>query len=189
MRTLNVAATALLARIKAGERVPWVQLVEILTASPLRFHTGGGTIQWGGNDWFGDSVAVEPVADSAGEFPPIALTLPAVTEDQISLVLTEPVEGVRLRIYDALIDPQTGVVADAVLAWTGTLNVPGLEDGPAAIVSVTAEHRGIRALRPKPSRYTDDEQRRLYSGDSSLDFDPASDAGGIVWPAAAYFKQ
>lgn len=189
MRTLNAGALALLARIQAGERVPVVQLVEIMTSVPLRLTTAGGPVDWNGFTWYGNSVAVEPVADSAQEYPSISLTMPAVTSDQISIVLTQPVEGVVLRIYDALIDPDTGVVADAVLAWSGTLNVPGLEDGATAVISVTAEHRGVTALRPKPSRYTDDEQRRLYSGDTSLDFDPLTDAAPLAWPAASYFRQ
>lgn len=189
MRTLNAPALALLARIQAGERLPMVQLVEIMTAAPLRFTTAGVHIEWDGFTWYGNSVALDPVADAAGEYPAITVQMPAVTEDQISIVLTQSVEGVALRIYDALVDPDTGVVADAVLAWSGTLNVPGIEDGPTAVIAISAEHRGVTALRSKPSRYTDDEQRRLYPGDTSLDFDPATDSGPLVWPSASYFKQ
>jgi hypothetical protein len=189
MRAVNAAGLALLARIEAGERIALVQLVEIMTAAPLRLCTGGTHVVWGGQTWYGNSVAVEPIQDATAEFPAVTLQMPAVTEDQISIVLTQPVEGVALRIYDALIDPDDGEVADAVLAWSGTLNVPGLEDGPTAVVSVSAEHRGVTALRPKPSRYTDDEQRRLYPGDTCLDVDPATDAGPLVWPAASYFRQ
>ena len=189
MRTLNGTALALLARIEAGERIPMVQLVEIMTSVPLRLTTAGVHIEWAGETWYGNSVAVEPVADAVSEFPAVTLQLPAVTEDQISLVLTTKVEGLPVTIYDALVDPDTGTVEDAVPAWAGTLNVPTVEDGPTALISVTAEHRGMTALRPKPSRYTDDEQRRLYPGDTSLDFDPATDAAPLVWPAASYFKQ
>lgn len=189
MRTLNAAAQALLDRITAGEQGIIVQLVLISATVPLRFCTGGATVTWGGHDWFGDSVAVDPVADALGEYPSIVLRLPAVTEDQISLVLTTKVEGLPVTIYDALVDPETGTVEDAVPAWAGTLNVPTVEDGPTALISVTAEHRGMTALRTKPSRYTDDEQRRLYPGDTSLDFDPATDAAPLVWPAASYFRQ
>lgn len=189
MRTLNATAQALLDRIEAGERIPMVQLVHIATSVPMYLTTAGVNVEWDGQTWYGNSVSVEPIADAVSEYPSIALQLPAITEDQISIVLTTSVEGVALSIYDALIDPSTGVVADAVLAWAGTLNVPGIEDGPTAVVVVTAEHRGMSALRAKPSRYTDDEQRRLYPGDTSLDFDPATDAAPLVWPAASYFKQ
>lgn len=189
MRTMNSAALALLARIEAGEQIPMVQLVEIQTSVPMYLTTAGHAIEHDGETWYGNSVAVEPVADAASEYPPITLQMPAITEDQISLVLTTSVEGVVLRIYDALVDPDDGEVADAVLAWSGTLNVPSIEDGPQAVITITAEHRGMSAMRPKPSRYTDDEQRRLHPGDTSLDTDPLTDAAPLVWPAASYFRR
>ena len=86
-------------------------------------------------------------------------------------------------------DPDTAVVADAPFAWAGVLEVPAIEDGPTATIAVTAEHRGAVAVRVKPSRYTSDEQQRLYSGDTSLNFDPATDAAPLAWPAASYFKK
>jgi hypothetical protein len=43
-------------------------------------------------------------------------------------------------------------------------------------------------MRPKPSRYTNDEQQRMFSGDTSLDRDPATDAAPVTWPAASYFR-
>jgi len=189
MRTLNAAALALLARIQAGETIPMVQLVEIMTATPLRLTSAGISIVWGGFTWVANGVAVVPIEDATADLPGVTLQMPAVTEDQIAIVLTTPVEGKVLRIYDALVDPDTGVVADAVLAWSGSLNVPGIEDGQTAVITISAEHRGITAIRPKPSRYTDDEQRRLYSGDSCLDTDPATDAGPLIWPAASFFRK
>lgn len=189
MRTLNAAALALLARIEAGEQGCIVQLVLINTVSPLRFTTAGSTVTWAGQSWLGNSIAVEPVADAVGEYPSLVLRLPAITEDQISLVLTTRVEGIAVTVYDALVDPVTGVVEDAISAWAGTLNVPSIEDGPTAVISITAEHRGISAIRAKTTRYTDDEQRRLYPGDTSLDIDPATDSAGLVWPAATYFQR
>ena len=91
----------------------------------------------------------------------LQFTLPGITPEQIALALTETVDGTTVHVYDAIIDPADGTVADAILAWSGTLNVPSIEDGATASVVVTAEHRGMLALRPKPSRYTDDEQKRL----------------------------
>jgi hypothetical protein len=44
------------------------------------------------------------------------------------------------------------------------------------------------ALRPRVTRYTNNEQQRLYPGDTSLDVDPLTDAASLVWPAASYFK-
>lgn len=189
MRTLNAGALALLARIEAGEQVPLVQLVEISTDETLYLTTAGCDVEWNGHTWQRAAITVEQVEDVRGELLSVSLAFPAVDEAQLGLALTSAIEGTAVRIYDALVNPDTGVVADAMLAWAGSLNIPSIEDGQTAVVVLSAEHRGTSALRSKPSRYTDDEQRRLYQGDTSLDVDPATDAAPLVWPAASYFKQ
>jgi hypothetical protein len=190
MRTINGTAQALLDRIAAGEQIPVVQLVEMLFISPLRFTTAGHSIIWGGDTYTSAGMGtIDAIEDSSGDVQALQFTLPGITPEQIALALTEVVEGTTVRVYDAIVDPSTGAVADAILAWSGSLNVPSIEDGGMASVVVTAEHRGMLALRPKPSRYTDDEQQRLYTGDTSLNFDPETDAGPIAWPAASFFKK
>ena len=190
MRTINANGLALLARVQAGEQMPIVQLVRIdFAASTVYLTTAGGPIIWDGQTWEPAGLgAIEPVEDTASEMPPLRFTLPGLNPDQLYVALEPGTEGSAVRVYDALIDPDTGTCEDAVLAWSGTLNVPELVDGEQADMTVTAEHRGMLAIRPKPSRYTDDEQRRLYAGDTSLDFDPATDAKPLVWPAASYWR-
>lgn len=190
MRTLNANALALLARIEAGERIPVVQLVQLVLTETIYLTTAGRAISWDGHSWLPAGLgAIEPIEDVAGDVQALQFSLPGVSSEQIAIALTETVEGKVVRVYDALIDPDTGGVEDAVLAWAGTLNVPSLEDGQTATVFLTAEHRGMHALRAKPSRYTNDEQQRRYTGDTSLDIDPATDAAPVAWPAASFFKQ
>lgn len=190
MRSHNAASAALLARLEAGEHIPMVQLVEIaFTPTTERYCTAGITVQWGGFSWLGLGLGLEPVEDAVGDMPAMTLSVPAVSPAQISLALTQQVEGTTMRVYDALVDPATGAVADAVLAWAGELSMPALEDGPKAVISVLAEHRGTVATRNRVSRYTHDEQQRLFPGDTALNFDPATDAAPLVWPAASFFKQ
>lgn len=189
MRTLNSTAQALLARLRAGEQIPLVQLVWLDLEVEWRITTAGVPLVWDGHTWDALGVTVSPIEDDAQELPGLTLGLPAVTEAQLALALTEDVEGCAVRVYDAIVDPDTGAVADAVLAWAGVLETPGIEDGAVATLAVQVEHRGSVALRPKPSRYTDAEQQRLYPGDTSLQFDPATDAAPLAWPAAAFFKQ
>ena len=190
MRAPNTAAQALLARIQAGEQVPMVRLVEFgFPGGTERYTTAGIELTWDGHAWAPLGLFLEPIEDSAAEMPGLSFTLPGVGSSSVALALDEEVEGVAARVYDALVDPDTGAVADAVLSWSGALNVPGLTDGRVATVVITAEHRGTVALRVKPSRYTDDEQRRLYPGDTSLAFDPATDAAPITWPARSFFTR
>lgn len=189
MRTLNPTAQALRARALAGEQIPVVQLVHLELEVDWRATTAGVPLVWGGHTWSPIGLAITPVADDSTEFVGLTLSLPGVDESALALALVEDVEGAPVRVYDAWIDPATGAVADAVLAWSGALETPSVEDGPQATVAVLAEHRGAIAVRSKPSRYTNDEQQRLYPGDTSLDFDPATDAAPLAWPAASFFRR
>ena len=191
MRTVNSDALALLARIKAGERIPVVQLVELRFDTVLYLTTAGRELVWGGHTWSPAGLGpIEAIEGSATEMPDVRLTLPAVSDAQKAVALEPGIEGVVCVIYDALVDPVTAVVEDAVQAWKGSLSVPTMVDGDGgAALSVTAEHRGMYALRAKPSRYTNDEQQRLHPGDECFDFDPETDAAPLAWPAASFFKQ
>jgi hypothetical protein len=190
MRAVNPAGQALLARLAAGEQIPMPTLVELQFATVQRITTAGYRLQWPAGQWWEpQGLQVGAVDDSATEFTNLALGLPGVTEAQIALVLADDVSGTRARVWVALVDPDDGQVADALLVWTGELDVPTLEDGAEAAITITAEHRGAIAVRPKPARYTHDEQLRRFPGDFSLDQDPATDAAADVWPAASYFRK
>lgn len=188
MRAMSAAGLALLARLLAGEQIPIAQLVRVdLAGGTLYLTTAGHAITWAGETWHAAGLgAIEPIEDAQTEMPGLRFTLPGLNEAQMAVALEPGTEGARVRVYDALLDPDTGECGDAPLAWAGTLNVPTLQDGPQADMVVVAEHRGMLALRPKPSRYTNDEQQRLHPGDTSLDFDPRTDAAAMVWPAASY---
>lgn len=188
MKALNTAGLALLARAEAGEAIPRVQLVHLATDVPQRWAVCGRKLVWGGFDWAPRDILVADVEDGVQAANDLMLTLPGVTPAEMALAFTD-LDGVAVTLYEALVDPDDGTVADAVLAWTGFADVPGIQDGAEAVVIVRCMHVGNAALRPKPSLYTDDEQRRLYPGDTSLDFDTATDGVGVVWPAASYFKQ
>jgi hypothetical protein len=189
VRTLNSDALALLSRAQAGERIAMAQLLELQLTATQYLTTSGHSLTWNGHTWVATGMLLEPITDTATEWSGITIVLPGVTEAQLALALSEPVEGKVCKVYDALVDPTTGAVVDAVLAWSGTLSVASLEDGPKATVSISAEHRATLAFRVKASRYTNDEQQRLHPGDTCLDYDPQTDAAPIAWPAASFFRQ
>lgn len=189
MRALNSAAQALKARAISGEKIPLVPLVYVgFPSAPQRWALGGTSVVWGGFTWSAQDLALSPIEDDEKQPSGIRITLPGVAESQISLAVDEDIEGSQCLIYLALLDPATAVAEDAVQVWAGELDMPGWQDGTEALVHLTAEHRATIAMRPRVTRYTADEQQRLFSGDTSLDFDPATDAAPVVWPAASYFK-
>jgi hypothetical protein len=189
MRTLNTAGAALLARLQAGEQIPVVNLVQVDLSTVQYYACCGIPLIWNSQTWAPADIAIAAVEDAVTDLTNVTMTLPGVTSAQIALAFDSSIDGAPVHIYTAFVDPDTGVVGDAMLIWSGELDLPGWQDGHEANVIFTAEHRGTIALAARPSRYTNDEQQRLYPGDTSLDFDPATDATPIVWPAASFFKQ
>lgn len=188
MRALNGTAQALLARIEAGDFVPWAQLVYMALGTPEYLTTAGRAVTWDGHTWQPAGVTVEMIDEGIGDLNPLRIISPGVTPAQIAQALSGDLEGVDIYVYDALIDPDTGVVADAKRSWAGKMGAPSIVDSAAeASVVIECEHYGVRALRAKPLRYTDEAQRRLYAGDTALDRDPRTDAARLVWPAASFY--
>lgn len=188
MRALNSEAQALQARAIAGETIPIHLLVFFDLDVPQRWAVGGTPLVWGGHTWAAQEMLIDAISDDVAQPSGLRFTLPAVFESEIALAVDDDIEGSEVEVYMAFVDPATGEVADAVLVWSGELDIPGWQDGPEALAHFTAEHRGTIAMRSRPLRYTDSDQRRLYAGDTSLAFDPATDAAPVVWPANSYFK-
>lgn len=188
MRTPNAAALALRARALAGEKVAKVMLVHFALDVPQRWAVCGADKVWGGFTWAARDIVVGDISLEVGSRATLQFTLPAVTSGERALALSD-VEGKAVTVYLADVDPVSGQVADAAAVWAGVLDQPGWQDGPLATALFTANSREWLALQPRPSRYTNDEQLRLYPGDTSLDVDPRTDATALVWPAASFFRQ
>lgn len=189
MTTLNPAGQALLARAIAGERIAVVQLVFIDATVPQYWAAcGTGPIEWGGHDWVASDIGITEIEDTVNGLNGQTLTLPGVTPAELAFAFDD-LDGVTIQLFDAWIDPDTKVVADAPLTFTGELDVPGWQDGAEATVILTAVHAGNAALRPKSSLWTNDEQQRLHPGDTCLNTEALTDAAPLVWPAASFFKQ
>jgi hypothetical protein len=185
---LNATAQALRARAIAGEQIPVVPLVHFALAVPQRWAACGVPLQWGGVTWEPLDIAIGDIADDLADPGGLRFTFPAVTDSQMALAQSGGVEGKAATVYLAWVDPDTAAVADVAQVWAGELDVAGWQDGQQALAHFTAEHRSSLALRLRPSRYTNDEQQRLHSGDTSLNVDPLTDAAPIVWPNASYFR-
>lgn len=194
MRAMTAEGLALLGRIAQGEQIIITQLIWLrltdLGETEFRLTTAGRQVEWGGETWFpGGLGRVTPIESAEGIASQMLFTLPGVTDQQKAFALEPGAEGAEVRVYDALIDPLTGVCVDAPLAWAGELGVPTLQDGTQADLTVEADHRGLLAARSKPIRYSAAAQRAMYPSDTSLNFDPRTDAAPLVWPAASFFRK
>ncbi len=186
MRILSAPELAALQR----SPLPLAVLLEMdLGSGPLNLNTASLDLTVDGAVYYGTRGLgkIEPVQDSPAEIRPLKFELSGVPSSAIALALTEPVQGRAARIKLALFDPDSYQVLGVHLRWAGRLDVMAIEDGPlAATLQVTAEHAAIDLLRSTPSFYSDSEQRRLYSGDPSLQFMADQVDMRVIWPAASW---
>jgi hypothetical protein len=188
MRTIAAPALAVL----NGPVVPMVLLLDLAFDTRVRLCTGSVTVQIGADLYYGTGTlgAVEAVTDEVQSTSGLRFTLSGVPLDSIALALSESVRGTACTMRAAILDPDTHAVLDAPVVFTGTLDSMPITHGvESATIGVVAIHRGDTYRRPKPLRYTDGDQQRLYSGDTSMRYVLAQAQAQDVWPAAGYFRQ
>lgn len=189
MRTVAAPAQAVL----AGPVVPLCLLLELaFSPTPVRLCSGAVAIDYGGQLYYGTGSlgAVEPVADEVQSTQGLRFTLSGVPLDSIALALSETVRGTPCTLRLAILDPATHAVLDASLLFTGTLDTMAIQHGPdSATIGVVAMHRGDTFRRPKPLRYTDGDQQRLFPGDTSMRYVLSQAQTQDVWPAASSLRQ
>jgi len=174
-----------------GTRVGLALLVEMSFASGTVYATSAPIdIEHGGATYLGGrQVAVEEVKDQGGEVQGLKFSLSGVPSEVVSLALTEELQGRRVVLRAALLDPDSQAIGAVLQLWTGTMDQMPVRHGPdSSTITVTAEHRGLAFARPKPLRYSDSDQRRLFPGDRALEYLVAQAQHTDIWPSAEYFK-
>lgn len=187
MRTLSGPGLSAL----TGSALGMVLLVEMGLSSTIRLATCGIDLSWGGNTWLGGRMlGVDPIRSQGGEVQGLRFSLTGVPSDALALALAEQVQGKPCTVYTAVLSSDTQEILDVLLAWSGTLDQMPISHGvDTSTVSVTAEHRGITFARPRPLRYTDTDQKRLFPGDRSMEFLVSQSNHPDIWPAASFFKK
>ena len=189
MRTLSGAGSALL-----GNRFAIALLVELQLTQPVRVSTSRDSIEWpvGSGKVFigGKQTGVDTISEQGGEVRGMAFTLSGVPTEYLSIALSEPIQGKVVVVWWCLMNPDTHAIVDVLELWRGTLDTMPISQGPqTGTIKVTAEHRGITFRRPRGTRYTDADQKRLAPGDRSLEFIVAQAQHQDVWPSAAFFRK
>lgn len=188
MRTVAAPAQAVL----AGPVVPLCLLLELGFSPAVRLCTGSVAIEWAGQLYYGTGTlgAVDVVSDEVQSTTGLRFTLSGVPSDSIALALGETVRGTSCVLRLVVLDPTTHAVLDAPIVFTGVLDTMPITHGAEdCTIGVVAIHRGDTYRRPKPLRYTDGDQQRLHSGDTSMRYVLSQAQVQDQWPAASYFRQ
>jgi hypothetical protein len=150
-------------------RVMMVTMVYLaIPGDPLYLHDGIGRFTWNGNEWLGVGQygTINAITESTDVIAaPVELTLSGVDSALINDAMTTQYHGEAVQVYIALFNPDTdAMVDDPEIVWEGLMDTMQIEVGPGTgQITLTCEHR-LRRL-PVASRYTDEDQQALYSGD------------------------
>lgn len=188
MRTLTAPAIAAL----GSPDVPMALLLELGYSTVIYANSSAVTIDHAGHAWLGAGAlgSVDAVRDSSGEMTGLKFTLSGVPTENIALALTESARNKSCKLYLAILDPATHAVLDAPLIFSGVLDQMPISEGQgSSTLGVTAIHVGQLFSRPKPLRYTDGDQQRLYPGDTSMRFLNSQSQHKDVWPAASWGRR
>lgn len=192
----------------SGSVYPVILAQMFFDSGTIGMWTGYGTIEYDGIEYFGGGnfIGISPIKETQEtKAEGVVVSLNGIPSSLIALALTEKVRGrpFRLSIATAatsqlvLTEAQPGSVlteeGDNVLLENEFATTPyrifsGMMDymeftdnGETANIRLYVESVMIIGQRNKPSRYTPEEQRKLYAGDKGLDLINRLQDAEIVW--------
>lgn len=189
MRTITTDA----ADVLAGPRMGLALLVHMAFGTAVRLASGSVAISHDGQLYYGAGAlgSVEAITDAVDNTTQgLRFTLSGVPSEYVSLALQDTARGVACNVRLAVLHPDTHALVDAPLIWSGVLDQMAISYGAGSCsIGVSAIHKGALLRRPKPLRYTDGDQQRLFTGDTSLRFLVSQSQKQDVWPAASYLRK
>lgn len=181
MRTLTTAVSN---AVDAGN-VPLVIFVEMdFQSGFLRVNNSAQTIAWDGRDWIGVGAlgSIDPIAETADlSAQGLAFRISGVPTEHIAVALGQKYQGRACKVWYAPLDSGHVVIADPIGPFSYRMDTMDIELGATATISVAAESRLIDWERSSVSRYTNEEQQRLFPGDLGLEFVPQMAEKQIRW--------
>jgi hypothetical protein len=151
-----------------------VLLVELqFSGGTVNFWTGLGTLHWDGKDWTGTgyfgriSPVEETVKTQAGG---VEFVLSGIQASVISVALNQQYQGRPGKFWLGFLDDDATIVIDPVLVFAGRMDVMNMEEaGDTATISVTIENELIDLERPRVFRYTPEDHKKYFPGDTFFD--------------------
>lgn len=171
------------------------QLSPIILASlsltvPVNLWSGYGTITYAGTGYLGIGTLgtispVEETTDLAARG--ITMQLSGVPTAMIAVALSENYQGKACSVMFGALDSSGALVSTPITIFSGRMDVMSInDDGQNATIGMTAENKLVDFRRPREVRYTDEEQKNLYSGDKGLEFVNSIQEKEIYWGNAKF---
>lgn len=146
--------------------------------------SGYGSIDWNNQTWIGTGtlLSVSEVSENSDTAATGAtVTLNGIPQNLISLALAECKQGAIGKIYFGVLS-NGAILSDPIIMFEGKLDVPTIdEDAEFSSITISYESRLINLERPRVTRYTKEDQIRLFAGDKGFDYVPSIQDQRITW--------
>lgn len=181
---MRTTTSAINTAITSGN-VPMIVFVEMdFPSGFLRVNNSAQTFTWDSKSWIGVGAlgsidAIQETSDMSAAG--LAFNISGIATEYISVALGQKYQGRSCKVWFAPLDADHQVIADPIGSFNYHMDTMDIEVGATATIRVTAESRLIDWERAPVSRYTNEEQQRLYPGDLGLEFVPQMAEKEIRW--------
>lgn len=176
---------ALATELSATELKPFYAVELAFDSGTVRFWTGYGDLTVNSEEWAGSGTIMglstsSETTDLAANG--ITLTFSGLNSDFVAIALTENYRGRIVKIYLGCLDAENQPVSDLYQLFAGRMDIMTInEDGQTATMTISIENVLIDLERARMRKYTDEEQRKRYPGDNSLEFVATLQDKQIAW--------
>jgi hypothetical protein len=151
----------------------------------LRLWSGLGDIVWNDETWTGAGTLLGMGAIEEGdkiEAYGTSIKLSGIPLDLVQLCIEEAQQGLPGKVWVGLMEEDRTLIGDPILATSGRLDVPNLEDSEdTCSITITYEGRLIGLLQAREWRYTDESQQVLFPGDRGFEYVTTIQDKDIQW--------
>ena len=171
---------ALLTALAQPEVQPFYAVEFLFDSGAVRIWTGYDNRTIAGQTYIGAGSLLNiqglgEVADLSAKS--ITISLSGVGASLVSLALQEPYQRRVCRVYFGAVN-----VSEVVEVFSGQLNTMSIEDsGDNSTISVLVDSKLVELERASNRRYTSENQKSRFAGDTFFDYVSAIQDAEIVW--------
>lgn len=171
---------SLLTALAQKEVQPFYAVEFLFDGGDVRLWTGYGERTISGKTYVGGGSLLNiqglgEVADLSAKA--ITISLSGVPSELVSLALQEPYQRRVCRVYFGAVN-----VTDVVEVFSGQVNRMPIEDsGDSSTITATVDSKLVETGKASNQRYTSENQKARFAGDTFFDYVNAIQDADIVW--------
>ena len=165
-------------------RIAYIVLMDF-AGGDVQLWSGVGNLSWDSLTWTGTGNfgGISAIEEARGvEAPGVQLSLSGIPSAMLALALTDTYQGRAVKVWQALFDASSVLIADPALVFSGYMDVMEIADaGETGAITVACVGRNAELGRTRELRYTNQEQQRLFAGDRGLEYVAALQNKPLSW--------